>query len=110
MSFGDISGWLNVVIGLVGLYFLIQTYRKEIWAPNPAATKSSAMPREPWLTPRRQFGLWLVLVLLAAISASFTFWQNRQANGPKLVGGIVYALFGEVNLEGKMIPGYFISR
>lgn len=78
MSFGDIPGWLNVVIGLVGLYFLIQTYRKEIKAPKPAATELSAMPREPWLTPRRQFGLWFVLVLLAATSASFTVWQNRQ--------------------------------
>src|SRR5580704_70289 len=39
MSFGDIPGWLNVVVSLIGLYFLIQTYRKEVRTPKPVTTE-----------------------------------------------------------------------
>src|SRR5258708_21149632 len=108
MGPGDIPGWLSVIIGIVGLYFLVQTYRKEVRPQNAVATEPSAMPREPWLTPRRQFALWLILVLLAWASAGSTFWLNRSASGPKLIGGIVYALLVGVNIEGKMTVTLYI--
>lgn len=108
MSSGDIPGWLNVIIGVVALYFLVQTYRKEVRPHKAVTAEPSAMPHEPWLTPRRQFALWLSLVLLASASASATFWFNRSANGPKLVGGIVYSLLGGINLEGKPTVALYI--
>jgi hypothetical protein len=106
MSFGDIPGWLNVVIGAIALYFLIRTYLREVRPQKPAPLEPSAMPHEPWLTPRRQFTLWLILVLLACGSAILTFWQNRS--GARLGGGIVYTLLGEANLDGKMTPVLYI--
>jgi hypothetical protein len=94
MSAGDIPGWINTVIGLIGLYFLFRTYRKDFGAQQPAAMEPSAMPREVWLTPRRQFALWLILVVLAWGAAAITFYTvprlTAHANRTVLLENITY--------------------
>lgn len=92
MSPGDVPGWLNVIIALIGLYFLIQTYRKEVRLQKSTAMEPSAMPHEPWLTPRLQFSLWLILVLLACGSAALNF-VDRGWN-PPTVSRWLYAIGG----------------
>ena len=86
MTLGDASGWLNLLVAIVGTYFVYQTYLKTASPKDdPAPTEATPVRSEPDQKTmfRRQIWVLVALVVLSWGTTRFQF-AERHFSTPEL--------------------------